>query len=245
MKSFFTLVCLSAMAFPVFGQNWTVLNPPSGLIAVDKSLEEKKIYFDIVNTGNDTIALEMERLENVLASDGDTSHLTYFCWDLCYGTNGNMAIEPVFIAPGDTLNYIGSGDGQYLAFLPGGIDGYSRTTMAVRNANDPTEFVLLVYEFSVGGATNSITDAALAARSLSNPTPNPAQNLFSVTYDLPQGQAGTLGLYNLIGKEVRMQSLSGGQGEARMEVADLPRGIYFLHLKSQGRAISSRRVVLR
>ncbi len=233
------------MAFPVFGQNWTVLNPPSGLIAVDKSLEEKKIYFDVKNTGNDTISLLAYRLENVLATSADTSHLTYFCWDLCYGVNGAQSISAVHIAPGDTLNHTGVGDGQYLAFQPGSIDGYSRTVMRIVNEADPNEFVDLVYEFSVGGATNSITDAALAARSLSNPTPNPAQNLFSVTYDLPQGQAGTLGLYNLIGKEVRMQSLSGGQGEARMEVADLPRGIYFLHLKSQGRAISSRRVVLR
>lgn len=245
MRTAFTLICLTLFASSSFAQDWELLNPPVGLQAVDKSVDEEKFYMNIVNRGTDTLQLLAYRTENVLAASADTSHLTYFCWDLCYGTSGSQSINPITILPGDTLNRPGTIDEQYVMFQPGNIDGYSRTTMRIINADDANDFLDVVFEFSVGGATNSITDAALAAKSLSNPYPNPVRNSFSVDYELPAGNAtGTLRLYNLIGKEVSRQTISTREGTATMEVSAMPRGVYFLHLMADDVAISSRRVIL-
>lgn len=245
MKRIATFLFLSTLLLSGFGQSFQLLNPPTGLNAVDKTVDEQKFYMTITNPTNDTIELAAFRTENVLASTADTSHLTYFCWDLCYGATGSQSINPIKIAPGDTLNRPGTIDEQYVMFQPGGIDGYSRTTMRIVNVNDNADFLDIVFEFSVGGATNSITDAELSARSLSTPYPNPVRHTFSIDYRLPMGEAGTLRLLNLIGKEVMRRDLSGTEGTATLEVSSLPRGVYFLHLVSDGRAISSRRVILR
>ncbi len=244
MKHIVTLLCLLLTFSTGTAQDWELINPYSGLLSVDKAEDERKFYIDIVNNGADTLSLLAYRTENVLAEGNDTTHLTYFCWDLCYGVNGAQSIDPVKISPGDTLNHTGVGDGQYIAFIPGNIDGYSRTTMRIVNANDPEDFLDIVYEFSVGGATNSIKDAKLASQSLSNPMPNPARDRFSVDVELPSSNNGTLRLFNLIGKEVLRQEVNIPSSTANMEVSSLPRGVYFLHLVSEGQAISSRRVIL-
>ncbi|MDP5171224.1 MAG: T9SS type A sorting domain-containing protein [Bacteroidia bacterium] len=245
MKSLVTFFAIALFSSASFAQSFELIDPPTGLLSVDKSLEEKKFYINVKNTSNDTLSLLAYRIENLMASGADTTHLTYFCWDLCYGVNGSQSIEGIKLAPGDTLNRPGAVDQQYVAFLPGDIDGYSRTTMKIVNAADATDFLDVVFEFSVGGATNSITDAALAEKTLSNPYPNPVKDRFSVDYDLPLGQNATLSLYNLIGKEVLRQAISGGTGTAEMEVATLPRGVYFLHLTTSAQPLSSRRVILR
>lgn len=246
MRPIFTLVLLTLFAASSVAQDWELLNPPVGIQAVDKSVDEEKFYMNFVNKGTDTLELVAYRTENVMAAstNPDTTHLTYFCWDLCYGTTGSQSINPITLAPGDTLNRPGTIEEQYVMFQPGNIDGYSRTTMRIVNVADANDFVDVVFEFSVGGATNSITDAELAAKSLSNPYPNPVRNSFSVDYELPTGNSGTLRLYNLIGNEISRQPLSMREGTATMEVSALPRGVYFLHLMSDGNAISSRRVIL-
>lgn len=244
MRPIFTLICLTLFTTSSFAQSWELLNPPVGLQSVDKSVDEEKFYMDFVNTGTDTLELVAYRTENVMATGNDTSHLTYFCWDLCYGVSGAQSINPIILPPGDTLNRPGNIEEQYVMFQPGNIDGYSRTTMRIVNVADANDFLDVVFEFSVGGATNSITDAELAAKSLSNPYPNPVRNSFSVDYELPAGNTGTLRLYNLIGNEIARQPLSMREGTATMEVSALPRGVYFLHLMSDGNAISSRRVIL-
>lgn len=245
MKRIATLLLLCVTATAGFAQSFTLLNPPSGLNAVDQSVDEAKFYMTITNPTDDTLELAAFRIENVLASTADTSHLTYFCWDLCYGTTGSQSINPIKIAPGDTLNRPGNIDEQYVMFQPGGIDGYSRTTMRIVNANDNNDFMDVIFEFSVGGATNSITDAELAARSLSNPYPNPVRNNFSVDYSLPTSNTATLRLFNLIGNEVMREEITSREGTASLEVSTLPRGVYFLHLVADNKAISSRRVILR
>lgn len=246
MRTIFTLICLTLFTASSFAQDWELLNPPVGLQAVDKTVDEKKFYMNFVNKGTDTLELYAFRTENILATstNPDTTHQTYFCWDLCYGVSGGQSINPIVVLPGDTLNRPGTIAEQYIMFQPGAIEGYSRATMRIVNAADANDFVDVVYEFSVGGATNSITDAELAAKSLSNPYPNPVRNSFSVDYELPSSNTGTLRLYNLIGNEISRQPLSMREGTATMEVSTLPRGVYFLHLMSDGNAISSKRVIL-
>ncbi len=232
-------------------QTWEVLNPPTGLLDVDKALDEKLFYMDIVNTGSDTLYLKAFRIENLMASGTtaggvDTAHITYFCWDLCYGEKGAESIEAIKLAPNDTTNSATSNllEKQYISFVPNDIDGYSRTIMRIANANDPTDFRDLVFEFSVGGATNSIGKAALNHPSLSAPYPNPAKTDFSVDLKLPTGADSEIRMYTLDGKEVLRQPLASTQTSHRIEVETLPSGMYFLQLLQAGTLLSTRRIVL-
>lgn len=251
MKRIVTLLLLLPLCLPLLrAQSFEIYDLPAEPVALEKSLDEEKIYLNIINTSEDTLDLLIFRTANNMATGQndqgqDTSHQTYFCWDLCYGVNGAQSISPIRLAAGDTTNTGNLTEEQYVAFLPNDIDGFSSVTLRIINADDPNDFREVTVQYSVGGAVNSISDAQLAARSLSAPYPNPAHDLVKVDFDLPRGTNGTLRLFNLVGKEVLRQSLHQPQGSATMDVSQLPRGMYFLYLHDDHRELSSRRVVLR
>src|SRR5205823_13426299 len=67
--------------------------------------------------------------------------------------------------------------------------------------------------------------------------PNPARNLATVQFSLPARSEVQIALYDIVGRRVRTL-LSGtrdaGQGTLLLECAGLPRGVYFLKLRTGG-----------
>ena len=75
--------------------------------------------------------------------------------------------------------------------------------------------------------------------------PNPARGPVTVQYALPESQAVSLRLYDVLGRQVRTVANSEQQGrqEARLDVSDLTSGIYFLRLQAD-RTVKTQRLIV-
>ncbi len=78
--------------------------------------------------------------------------------------------------------------------------------------------------------------------SLSQNYPNPAHELTSVSFSLPQAGAVSLTLYNVLGEQVQRiiegDHLPPGTHGATLDVSGLPAGVYVLRLHVAGRIVS-------
>ncbi len=114
------------------------------------------------------------------------------------------------------------------------------------------EFLMLIGQVSLPGqptgTTAAWTDPITAAgvndetgRAIAFSTaPNPAQDGIVVRW--AAGSQATLTLQDLTGRTVAQ---TAGRGEAMMDVAALPRGMYLLHVKGAGGAVSTQKISLR
>jgi hypothetical protein len=73
--------------------------------------------------------------------------------------------------------------------------------------------------------------------------PNPAREAVNVVYDNRAG-IKTIAIYNLIGKMVSPLYKPTANGSAKIDINDMPSGVYFIRLMDgQGRTIATRRFV--
>lgn len=92
----------------------------------------------------------------------------------------------------------------------------------------------IAYKGSLGITNLSSSDAVVLY-------PNPAREAVNVVYDEKAG-VRTIAVYNLIGKLVGPLYRPLSAGSARIDVSDMPAGVYFLRLMdAQGRVIATRR----
>lgn len=76
--------------------------------------------------------------------------------------------------------------------------------------------------------------------------PNPFNGSTSVRFELPRRTHVTLGIFDLLGREVAVlvdDELGAGKHSVRWEAGDLPSGIYFYRLRS-GSSVETRRLIL-
>jgi len=108
-----------------------------------------------------------------------------------------------------------------LHLYPNDISGDGFADITVTDDNDPTNFIVLRYNFSVGG-TSSVVDFELGNVKA---FPNPADDYFTLS-DVPTGLE-TISMYNILGKEVKNFNAVSG---ANYNVSDLAAGLYLVNL---------------
>ena len=94
----------------------------------------------------------------------------------------------------------------------------------------------IAYASSTGIKTTSSSDDVVLF-------PNPAREAVNVIFD---GRAGvkTIAIYNLIGKMVSPVYKPSGNNSAKIDVNEMPAGVYFIRLMDgQGRVVATRRFV--
>ncbi|MDX2248188.1 MAG: T9SS type A sorting domain-containing protein [Bacteroidia bacterium] len=196
---------------------------------------EYKIYFNLINTTNDTVTVQADRLLN----DMTPGHGSFFCWDLCYDSTGTSSVTPIDIYPADTTRF-----GQYLILRPNGKPGISEVVMRFTNIANGEDFAEVTYKFNVGGVSG-VEDLIDPRKALGLIYPNPASAEVFVPYELPLGvKNAQIVLYNLIGQKVKTQKLNGFSGISNLKTESLKSGIYFLYLNVDGRDITSRKIVI-
>ena len=80
---------------------------------------------------------------------------------------------------------------------------------------------------------------------ISNAFPNPANFSVSMKYDITEfSHKGQIVFYDMLGKAVKEIALSDKKGTAKINVDDLNAGVYFYSFLVDGKAISTKKLVV-
>ena len=76
--------------------------------------------------------------------------------------------------------------------------------------------------------------------------PNPARQQATVRYALPEKQKVTVRLYDVLGRQVQtvVDGKQEGRHTQRLDVGDLPSGVYFLRLRAAGQVRTQKLTVV-
>ena len=89
--------------------------------------------------------------------------------------------------------------------------------------------------------------------SFTEASPNPFSGETTIRFELPEGVAGTLVVYNAAGREVRRVEVSPGSGGVRSVTWDgrdeaglaVASGVYFYRLNVDGESVERKMILLR
>ncbi|MCX6247895.1 MAG: T9SS type A sorting domain-containing protein [Bacteroidetes bacterium] len=159
-----------------------------------------------------------------------------FCWGLCFPPD-------VYVSPPKTIeaNTTDSIDfsGHY---NPLTIVGESVIRYVFYNGANPNDSVCVnvTYNALEVGVQNKY-----AKNTLSGAYPNPANSTVNFEYSLNSGVAGSVIIRNLLGTVVKSSALTGSEGNLSIITGDLPEGIYFYSLDVDGKALTTRKLIVR
>ena len=126
------------------------------------------------------------------------------------------------------------------------ISGYENTSAEVLYNNHDT------WQIPIYGAgiftVNVISNISLLNNSLSLQLyPNPTIQQAQIIYKLPSSQHITVGIYNIFGQWVQNLKCAyefAGNHEIDYDCSQLPNGVYYIQLRSQGGVVNNEMVVL-
>ncbi|HRG57515.1 MAG TPA: T9SS type A sorting domain-containing protein [Bacteroidia bacterium] len=186
--------------------------------------------FTVKNTGTSAKTIRMIRQQ--LDTIPGTSN--YFCWEACYSPETDTSLGNIILNPnGEFLD-------MYLDYAPKGNLGVSTVRYILQNVADLNDTSSILVRFN---ATPTSISEINATPKLNSIYPNPANNNVTVNFALNQGQA-SLELKNLLGQVQRIIPVVAGSKSTNLNVADLPSGIYFVTLKSNGNIIDTKRLMV-
>ena len=230
IPTFLAVVTLFSMAT---AQNLQVVEYDEVTEVNSTAINDYSAHVKIKNIGTSPITVNCKRIEfgnNWCAFDSN-----YFCWDLCYGNATSNSLGGWTVQPGATDNNF---SGHVYSANSGStcIDSVRYTFF---NAANPNDSVSVVLKFSAS-ATFSVKENSLQT---SKAYPNPAKN-YVVVELAKQPKAGTtIEVYNLLGTKVR--SIAVRNSRIEISVADLNAGIYLYTILENGRAVETKRIVVK
>lgn len=218
MKKLYSLVSFVFITATVYSQNNiigvnpTIWNTGDGSTYVDS-------YVDIVNTGNTTIDVSVQRVSETLTP----GHESNFCWGIqCYPPFIGLSPSPEPIAAGATDH---SFKGQ---LNPHGILGLSRVTYCFFDQANQQDSVCFEFFYDI---TLGINENNASANYLSSPSPNPTSNMAAFSYRIanPNGEIKMV-ITNLLGKKIQEIKLNTPAKNFILNTNNLQQGIYLCSL---------------
>ena len=215
-----------------YSQSLEAIDPQEVVMGTveDELLQES---FDIRNNSEITVFVKVRR-EEISVVEGT---LNYFCWFQCYTPNTSVSPTSLAIAPGQSVPNF------YADYQPYGIAGSSFIKYCFYDENNPSDETCVIIEYRVSDVT-SVNNAELV--SVGNPQPNPASDVTKIPYVLRESNKGAaLVVYNILGSEIKRQSVSGTSGTITLDVSDLQSGVYIYSFYNDNRLLASSRLVVR
>ncbi|HEY0029598.1 MAG TPA: T9SS type A sorting domain-containing protein [Bacteroidia bacterium] len=243
MKKIITTICLLAAGSFTFGQSLGILDEAhvnvSNTIYDVNLMANTSLTTEMLVYNSDATAHSYKCRRTIYTMDATDS--TQFCWGgLCYNWGTNVSSLSLSVNPGDTVDF--AEFGFHAIFM----SKLATTTRLVHyqfydvsNINDSTG-VTIRYNFSTG-----VDETAKISGSISHAFPNPASSLVSVKYDMNDyAQKGQILFYDMLGNKVKEIALTDKKGTAKISVDDLNAGVYFYSFVIDGKAISTRKLVV-
>ena len=193
-------------------------------------------HLTIFNTSASSKTVHVVRSNNNLAS----GHSSYFCWGTnCYTPPTDFSSTPQIIAAGGSdhsfLGYLNPRDsmGPHL--------GTSIVQYCFYDASNPGDSVCvdMTYIFTPVGIGEISSKTYL-----SNPYPNPADALTSISYNVSDSKNARMIIYNMLGSAVKEIKLAEKQSTILIATSDLKQGVYFYSIVTDGKQLASKKLVI-
>jgi hypothetical protein len=195
-------------------------------------------YMSIQNLLSDeTIAIKVQKIGSAYTGD-DT---TFICWGAtCYPPTVSLT-DTLMFPPNVTRNNIFSS--TFRGFTTS--SNSSVTYRFMRAEDDVTDFIDYSFNYNYTTGVTSITPVLNSRSEMANAMPNPAISTTSIPYSLAAPSTNArLKVYDLLGQEVRNIPLRSQNGSVQLDVNNLQNGIYFYSLVVDGRAVSTKRLIV-
>ncbi len=218
---------------PQFENSLQMLNTDGDLIENGQTIEVEVIdlaafetvseeYFVRNNSAYDlNIRMRMEAV-----SLTDSTEYSFCALGRCFtpGTNETPSDYP--IAAGVTVGEDDAFTGHY---HPHNFAGTSLIRYTFYNVDDLNDTISFMISFN-GGSGAGI--AAIDENAVINAYPNPTSSILFIQYDLKKMTNGHLNIYNTVGALVIQKELTSVSGIMKLNVTDLPNGVYLYRFES-------------
>ena len=215
-----------------YSQSLEAIDPQ---LVIEGTVEDELLQesFSIQNNSDITVNVKVRR-EEISIVEGS---LNYFCWFQCYTPNTSVSPTSIAIAPGESVPNF------YADYQPYGNAGSSFIKYCFYDENNPSDEICVTIEYRVS-LVSSVNNVDLV--SIGNPQPNPASDFTQIPYVLRENNKGAaLVVYNILGSEIKRQSISGKSGNITLDVSDLQSGVYIYSFYNDNRLLASSRLVIR
>ncbi len=229
MKKTFTLLSLFALLVGMNQVNAELIAQNVTTYITGPNDQLMTAHVTIVNNGANAAYVKVVRLSEVLAPH----HVSYFCWTECYDPTVSLSPDSILLASGESTS-IFNGD-----LSPQLTDGISIVSYAFFTSNGDSVFATFTYEALTTGINEFSSQPVLHAAS-----PNPADGFTKISYNLNSSRDAKIVIYNVLGSAVKEIKLNDVQNTLTISTADFKQGVYFYSLVVDGKAISSKRLMI-
>lgn len=164
--------------------------------------------------------------------------VNYFCWEQCYEPPTSVSPTTITLNPGQRMETF------YADYQPEGIAGV--TTLAYCFYDDTNEMDSVCQIVRFTASPLGVQDVFLGNQSgISESYPNPAVTVANINYALKSGWGkAKIEVYSMLGAKVKRVALEDDQGTLKMDIANLPSGMYFYTLNVDGNDIATKKMLI-
>lgn len=190
----------------------------------------------IHNNTTKSIDVKVKRIDKNYNALTDSNAI---CWVICFLPDVSQSPQSITLAGGANTSMT-----DFVGHVYPDRDDVSRSgaiTYVFFNANDPNDSVAHTINYSVVG-TIGLEEEILRNFKV---FPNPATNQLNIKFDGINNSESTFELSNMVGTRVYSKKLSNSSGNFSLDISRLPRGVYFYTLKSSGKVLTTKKLIIR
>ncbi len=227
-----TIILLSVCMLRAFSGNAQAVHATSGAYYITGSSDSTLVsHVRIINTGSVTLMVQVSRDLVSLT----TGHQEQFCWGItCYSPGTPTSTHAETILPGDT-------NSTFIGYLyPHGHNGTSIVNYLFFDVADPSDTVSVMFTYDFPTGIRELSGKA----TITNASPNPADGLTSLSYNLNSAKDARLVIYNVLGTAVKEIKLTDKSSTLIITTSDLKSGVYFYSLIADGKSVASKKLIV-
>lgn len=235
-KTFFTMILLAVVSFMSaqtlqFNYNGEAVEDGQVIIAdFDEMSYEYVAHLHIFNLTDQEQAVFVEQI----VTETVPGATIFMCWRQCQMPQDTIVDGPVAI-PAQSLS---ENELSCHAMFNEEVSLVKAEYRAYTRSN-PDEKIRITVLYGTGANTDE------HAVSLGHAYPNPASSMVHFDYNSDGNSVVNAVVYNLLGQEVKAQSVNGSHGRINISVDDLQPGIYFCSLQVNNAAVKTEKFIVK
>lgn len=193
-------------------------------------------HINITNVSGSPVSVKVKRIDKNYNALTDSNAI---CWQTCFAPHISVSPNSLTIAPNQTTDesgFIGhvyaDGDG---ASLSGDI------TYVFYNELDTDDSVAHTVTYTTTQDFSAEEQSPLSFKVYPNPA---SSGHITVNYSFTTSGEASMELINMVGTRVYERQLNDAQGEFRLDISKLSRGVYFYILRSNGETVITKKLIV-